>query len=171
MILVIYFLNFLSPWTSPPIVEFHPIHASICEVKYNEGKFLFEVSLKVYLDDLETAVKNEGYAPLNLGSSQENKSSRDHLAAYLDKYFSISLNGQKLSSTFVGKELSDDYMAVWCYVEYPAKVSKGQKYTISNRVLLDLYSDQRNIMDMKMNSVQEEHMIFNPANSSWSFTY
>jgi hypothetical protein len=81
------------------------------------------------------------------------------------------MDGHKLVSKFVGKELSDDFLAVWCYIEFPTTVSKGQKCTISNRILLDLYSDQRNIMDIRMNSTQKEYTIFDPSNSSWSYTY
>ena len=140
-------------------------------MKYNETASAFQVSIKIFIDDLELAVQKEGLSPLHLGSKKENESTEINLAAYLNKYFTIKLNGQNLDTKFVGKELSDDFLAVWCYIEFPATISKGQKYTISNRVLLDLYSDQRNIMDIRMNSTQKEYTIFDPSNSSWSYTY
>ncbi|MEP6646775.1 MAG: DUF6702 family protein [Saprospiraceae bacterium] len=149
----------------------HPIHASICELRYNEGESSFQVSVKIFIDDLEVAIKQEGYPPLNLGSDKENEDAKTHLAAYLDRYFQIVLDGKKLEARFSGKELSDDYLAVWCYLEFPAAVSRGQKCTITNRVLLDLYSDQRNIMDIKMSTTQSTHTIFDPSDSSWSYTF
>ncbi|MFZ1676273.1 MAG: DUF6702 family protein [Saprospiraceae bacterium] len=171
MLLLFYIITILSTFTSIFSVDAHPIHASICELKYSEKDAAFQVSVKVYIDDLEVAMKNEGYPPLNLGATLENELTQEYLASYVDKYFTITLNGHKLVSKFVGKELSDDFLAVWCYFEFPATVSKGQKCTISNRILLDLYSDQRNIMDIRMNSTQKEYTIFDPSHSSWSYTY
>lgn len=168
-----FLLSIFSYLLITPILstDAHPIHASICELKYSEKDVAFQASVKVYIDDLEIAMKNEGYPPLNLGATSENELTQEYLASYVDKYFTITLDGHKLASKFVGKELSDDFLAVWCYIEFPASVSKGQKYTISNRILLDLYSDQRNIMDIRMNSTQKEYTIFDPSNSSWSYTY
>ncbi|MBK9984917.1 MAG: hypothetical protein IPP15_21565 [Saprospiraceae bacterium] len=171
MILLFYIISFLSPFTSILRTDEHPIHASICELKYSEKDAAFQVSVKVYIDDLEVAMKNEGYPPVNLGATTENTLAQEYLASYIDKYFTITQDGHKLTSKFVGKELSDDFLAVWCYLEFPATTSKGQKYTITNRILLDLYSDQRNIMDIRMNSTQKEYTIFDPSNSSWSYTY
>lgn len=171
MILLFYFINLLSPFTSDLTAGAHPIHASICELNYSEKDAAFQVSVKIYIDDLGAAMNKEGYPALNLGSTSENELTQEYLASYLDKYFTITLNGKKLVLKFVGKELSDDFLAVWCYIEFPATVSKGQKCTISNRILLDLYSDQRNIMDIRMNSTQKEYTIFDPSNSSWSYTY
>ena len=140
-------------------------------MKYNESASAFQVSVKIFIDDLDVAVQKEGYPSLHLDAKQENKNTEEYLAAYINKYFTIKLDGQNLEAKFVGKELSDDFLAVWCYIEFPASISKGQKYTISNRVLLDIYSDQRNIMDIRMNSTQKEYTIFDPSNSSWSYTY
>jgi hypothetical protein len=171
LILLFYIINLLSPFTLNHAVDVHPIHASICELKYSEKDAAFQVSVKVYIDDLEVAMKKEGYPPINIGATPENEHTQEYLASYVDKYFTITMDGHKLVSKFVGKELSDDFLAVWCYIEFPTTVSKGQKCTISNRILLDLYSDQRNIMDIRMNSTQKEYTIFDPSNSSWSYTY
>ena len=171
MIFLFNILSFLFPPALIHTTEAHPIHVSLCELKYSDKDVAFQVSVKIYIDDLEVAIKNEGYPPLNLSADKENDLTQEYLASYIDKYFTISMDGHKLVSKFVGKELSDDFLAVWCYIEFPATISKGQKYTISNRILLDLYSDQRNIMDIRMNSTQKEYTIFDPSNSSWSYTY
>jgi len=171
LILLFYILSYLSPISSLYSTEAHPIHVSICELKYNESASAFQASIKIFIDDLEVAVMKEGYPSLNLSAKPENENTESNMADYINKYFTIKLDGQNLEAKFVGKEISDDFLAVWCYIEFPATVSKGQKYTITNRVLLDLYSDQRNIMDIRMNNTQKEYTIFDPSNSSWSYTY
>ncbi|MEO6131496.1 MAG: DUF6702 family protein [Saprospiraceae bacterium] len=152
-------------------VESHPIHVSICELRYNEANSSFQVSLKIFIDDLEVAIKKEGYPPLGLGSGTDNEDTQTYLASYLDKYFYIDIDGKKLTPHLEGKEVSEDFLAVWCYLDFTATVSRGQKCTITNRVLLDMYSDQRNIMDIRMSKTQSTHTIFDPFDNSWSYTF
>ena len=149
----------------------HDLHVSMCELKYDDVSSSFQVSLKIFIDDLDKGVIKEGYPALNLGSGKESELTDEHLISYIDKYFSIEIDGKKLSPTFIGKELSDDYQAVWCYIEFPAEISKAQKCVLTNRILLDIFSDQRNIMDIRMNSTQKAYTILDPDHPSWSYTF
>ncbi len=173
MSFLFYFLSLrlLSPTTDTWNSEAHDIHVSMCELRFNEESSSFEVSIKIFIDDLEMAIKKEGYTPLNLGTTKENELTEEHLASYLDKYFFIEIDGKKLSAHFVGKEISEDYQAVWCYVEYSAEINKAQKCTLTNRILLDIYSDQRNIMDIRMSKTHKAYTILGPGHSSWSYTF
>jgi len=143
----------------------------MCELRFNKESSSFEVAIKIFIDDLEVAIKKEGYPALNLGSNKENELAEEHLASYLDKYFSIEIDGKKWTPHFVGKEISEDFQAVWCYVEYSGDISKAQKCTLTNRILLDIYSDQRNIMDIRMSKSHKAYTILEPGRSSWSYTF
>ena len=154
-----------------PFTFVHDIHVSMCELRFNEASSTFEASIKIFIDDLEVAMKKEGYPPMNLGSTHENPLAEEQLASYIDKYFSIEIDGKKLNPHFVGKEISEDYQAVWCYVEYSKDTGRSQKCTLTNRVLLDIYSDQRNIMDVKMNKAHSAYFILDPNHSSWNYTF
>jgi len=116
-------------------------------------------------------MQKDGYPALNLGSKNEDALAEEHLGTYLDKYFFIDIEGKKITPHFVGKEISEDFLAVWCYIEYSAQVTKTQKFTLTNRILIDMYSDQRNIMDIRMSSTQKDYTILDPAHSSWSYTF
>jgi hypothetical protein len=149
----------------------HPIHVSMCELNYNETSSSFQVSLKIFIDDLELSMKQEGYPPLNLGSVKEDTLAQEHLLSYLNKYFFIEIDGQKLVPKFVGKEISEDFLAVWCYIEYPAVIARGQKCTLTNSVLLDMYNDQKNIMNISMGKTQKDYAILDSGHPSWSYTF
>ena len=149
----------------------HDIHVSMCELQFDEQTSAFQVSIKIFIDDLEIAMKKEGYPPLNLGSANENELTPEYLESYIDKYFSIEIDGKKLSPHFVGKEISDDFQAVWSYLEYPGEISKAKKCTLTNRILLDIYNDQRNIMDIRMSKSHKAYTILEPAHASWSYTF
>ncbi len=167
----ILFFKLLIPFHTFVITDVHPIHVSMCELTCNEETSSFQVSLKIFIDDLDASMKNGGYQPLNLGSNKEDTLAGEHLTSYLDHYFFIEVDGQKLTPRFVGKEMSDDFLAIWCYIEYDAPVTRSEKCTVTNKILLDMYSDQKNIMDIKMSKTQKDYTILDSGNPSWSYTF
>lgn len=149
----------------------HDIHISVCEVRYNAQAASFQVSLKIFIDDFERAMSKEGAPALHIGGTAEIMDADSYIVSYLNKHFSISLDGSALASSFAGKELSDDYLAVWCYFEFPAKLSGVKQCSMSNDVLFALYEDQRNIMDIRMNSSHKDYTIFQSGRSTWSYSF
>jgi len=143
----------------------------MCELRYNESSSSYEVALKIFIDDLEVGIKKEGWSPLNLGTKNENELTEEHLISYINKYLTIDVDGKRWSPQFIGKELSEDYQAVWCYLKYQGDVSRAKKYVVTNRILFDIFEDQRNIMDIKMNKTHKAYTILDPDHPSWSYTF
>lgn len=157
--------SFASP--GPP----HDIHVSVCELKYNSNTTSFQASIKIFIDDLQRAASKEGAPEMRIGDDAELKNANDYIAGYLKKHFHIELDGTGLSPVFAGKELSDDYLAVWCYIEFPATLSGVKNCTVTNDVLMALYEDQRNIMDIQMTASHKDYMIFQPDHCTWSYSF
>jgi hypothetical protein len=149
----------------------HDIHLSLCELRYNELSSTFEVSIKIFIDDLETAIGKENHSALRIGTQNEAPEADELIASYLSKNFSIDIDGVKLKGSFLGKELTDDMLAVWCYVEFPVKKSQPQKCVLSNNILFEIYDDQRNIMDIRMSRSHKDYTIFERGRNTWSYTY
>lgn len=148
----------------------HDIHVCISEVRWNEASASFEVSIKVFIDDLETALSREKVTGLYIGTPKETKDADTHIASYLDKHFHIAMDGIRLPAEFVGKEVAEDYLAIWCYVEFPG-FKEPKSCTVSNDILFELYEDQRNIMDIRMSKTHKAYTIFDPAKSAWNYTF
>jgi hypothetical protein len=159
----------LSSWVSA--TKAHDIHVSVCELRWNEESGAFEVSVKIFIDDLERALAKEGAPGLFIGTPRETEEANRYIASYLQKHLTIDVDGTRLVPDFVGKEISDDLLAVWCYVAFPAKMSRSKKCTLSNDILLELYDDQRNIMDIRMNKSHKDYTIFQPGHTTWTYTY
>ena len=151
--------------------EDHDIHLSLCELRYNEASSAFEVAVKIFIDDLEKAIEKEGASHLQIGSDQEDALADEHIARYLDKFFSITVDGTRLKPEYLGKEMTDDRLAVWCYVEYSKDVHGALSCTFSNRILLDIYDDQRNIMDIRMSKSHKDYTILESGKSTWSYKF
>ena len=167
--LIILLSTCLSTWVSA--TNAHDIHVSVCELRWNEESGAFEVSVKIFIDDLERALALEGAPGLFIGTPKESAEASRYIAAYLRKHLTIDVDGTRLTPDFVGKEISEDLLAVWCYVEFPANLSRSKKCTLSNDILLELYDDQRNIMDIRMNKTHKDYTIFEPGRTTWAYTY
>ena len=149
----------------------HDIHISVSEVTWKSESASFEVSIKIFIDDLETGLMKAGQGTgLKIGTEKESAKSDDIITAYLDKHFHINMDGIQLPVEWVGKETTEDYKAIWCYISYPG-IRDPKKCTISNDILFEIYDDQRSIMDIRMTSTHKAYTIFEPGKSSWSYTF
>lgn len=169
ILLTILLSSCISSWVSA--TKAHDIHVSVCELRWNEESGAFKVAIKIFIDDLERALSIGGAPGLFIGTPKESGEANRYIASYLQKHFTIDVDGNRLVPDFVGKEISDDLLAVWCYVEFPAKMSRSKKCTLSNDILLELYDDQRNIMDIRMHKAHKDYTIFQPGRSTWTYTF
>lgn len=149
----------------------HDIHLSICELRFNEKSASFEVAIKIFIDDLEKAIQQNGPGNLRIGTSQESSTADEAIAYYLDRNFTIEIDGVKLKPDFIGKEITEDMLAVWCYIEYPQLITSGKKCLLSNNILLDIYEDQRNIMDIRMSKTHKDYTILASGKNTWVYHY
>ena len=128
---------------------FHAIHVSKCEIQFNEEASTFEVAVQIYVDDLQTSLTKLGSPDLHLCTDRESKQADSVLKIYLEKQLTIDADGKALKSTFIGKEPSEDHIAVWCYIEFKSPATFKQ-LKVKYDVLMDLYDDQKNIVNIKV---------------------
>ena len=132
----------------------HAFHTSITEMRYNPKDKAFEVSLRVFTDDLEktlsTINQNKKFVIDN------NDKSDVFIEPYIRKHFIItSPKNQKLNYQYVGKEKEGD--ATWIYLEMPVNEPlKGSK--IQNDVLIDMFDDQTNIVNIFLNNEKKSYL-------------
>jgi hypothetical protein len=148
----------------------HDIHVSMSEVRWNEESSSFEVSIKLFIDDFETALAKQNLTGLNIGTEKESANANQAITDYLEKHFRITLDGANLDAQFLGKETTEDYKAIWCYVEFPGTKNPKQ-CRMYNDLLFEVYDDQRSIMDIRMNSTHKAYTILEPGKNTWSYTF
>lgn len=148
----------------------HDIHISLSEVRWNPETTTFEVSVKIFIDDLELALAKQNVLHLQIGTPKESAEAENEIEKYLRQHFTITLDGKKLEPHLLGKEVTDDFQAIWCYVEF-AGPAMPKTCTIDNSILFEMYDDQRNIMDIKMSSKDKSYTFFDPKHHTWSYTF
>ena len=142
-----YFLLLLLPFfANPPIA--HEFHISKCEIAYNETDQAIQISLHVFIDDLEEALAAKGLKNLAIGLDEETAEAEQHIADYLAERFEISIDGQQYDYYFLGKELSEDLQAIWCYLEIE-NITSVKQLTVRNQILTQTFDDQKNIISIR----------------------
>ena len=152
MKIFLYFLLFGLFYTNPDLEKVHPIHISRSEINYDSEAKSLQITLHVFIDDLEDAMKTEGLPIPKIGTKGELKNSDQLILEYFrKKYQFLNAQNEILQYNWIGKELGDSPLALVCYLEIE-NIKSIQKITAKNDLIMDLYDDQVNIMETFLNN-------------------
>lgn len=156
--MMVYFLIGIYFWLWPAPETLHDIHMSKTEVFYNQENQSLEVSMHLFIDDLEDAITSYGVDPLYLETAKESDSSSAFIKEYVERFFKIRVDGKDVAFDFIGKEADYDLIAVWCYFEGKG-VDINSEVEVENRLLLDLYQDQKNVVTFIANKLRRFYLL------------
>jgi len=126
---------------------FHPVHVSVSNVDYSEKNKSFEISIKIFVNDLEQIINSKYNVKVNLGKADENRNSADLINQYITENYSIIINNKtKLKNKLIFKEKKIIEDSIWLYYEYKGVKKNVKTLTIKNSILTDLYKDQNNLL-------------------------
>ncbi|MEE9371493.1 MAG: DUF6702 family protein [Saprospiraceae bacterium] len=161
MLLFISFLLSLSLFNGETL---HQYHLSNTEVRYNQEESALQITTRIFIDDLEETLNKMGHTALFLCTEKEPEHADGLVSQYLKERLLLSVDGELLEFTYLGKEISDDLIAVWCYLEV-LNVNPQQNIEVENNVLLASFDDQKNIVNVKTDSGKRSMFILkNGAN-------
>jgi len=127
----------------------HPIHLSLTEVQHNTAAGTLEITHRIFIDDLEAAIEQQYHIKSYLASNKEIPGAEKYIRAYVEQKFILYVDGKPVKLQIIGTEYETD--AVWVYVE-ASQVPQAKNFRVVNKILLDLYEDQTNIVSFKANS-------------------
>jgi len=123
----------------------HEFYVSLSEIRFNPESRALEVSLRIFPDDMDRAMKEHFGINASLVTELEHKSADSLLEIYLHNLFRVELNGVSVPLTYLGKEAESDVM--WCYLESLPR-EKPVEITIYNSILCEIFEDQVNIIQV-----------------------
>lgn len=128
----------------------HPLHVSVMEIAHDTNEKELEITLRVFTDDLETAIRNQLNQP-EVTILEPIGSTTDKLTwAYLQGKLNVTLDGKKQVLKYLGHEKDEDAMVFYIQVQ---PVKAWETIELKNSVLTELYSDQSNLVNV---TVKEE---------------
>jgi hypothetical protein len=123
----------------------HQFYVSLSEIRFNTESERLEVSLRIFPDDMDRALKEHFGINASLVTELEHESADSLLEIYLNNLFLIELNGVSVPLAYLGKEAESDVM--WCYLESDPQ-EKPVEITVSNSILCEIFKDQVNIIQV-----------------------
>jgi hypothetical protein len=133
-----------TSWTLSP----HALHISKTLIEWTPAKKEVQISVHLFIDDLEKSLAQKGLTKLGLGTDKESAQAQAALTAYLTEHVKVWVDQKALAFSFVGKETTKDLQGLYCYLVV-SNVKSLKSLTFQNAVLLDLYDDQQNMIEFK----------------------
>ena len=139
----------------------HPLRLSLCDIEYTASKQSLSINLKLFLTDVNEALVFDPYSK-ELAFCQPNESAQANklLLDYLNQFFHIKTNGQRIDLHIKRKKLSGegDNTALWIYFEH-TQSQPLKALEIKNAVFTDLFFDQNNIVYAHINGESKSLML------------
>ncbi len=133
----------------------HPVHFSVINMEYNESEEAFDISIKLFTDDLEKIIDYNNKTVLNLGKENQVKECNMLIDRYVKSNFVIVFDKKGVSKKLKQNKITvnNNDKATWIY--YTLKSKKPHKVTVRNTLLNDLYNDQKNLFIFTCKKFQE----------------
>ncbi len=125
----------------------HPFHVGVYEVFHNGETGKLEITMRIFIDDVELALQKEGHENFAFSSESDQKTAANrYLGEYLLKRFSIKIEDEEIKLNFLGYEPEND--VVLCYIE-SEPVKEIGKIRIHNEILFDVEDEQINLIHFR----------------------
>lgn len=122
---------------------FHKFYVGVFQVNYAAEKKMIQITSRIFIDDLNNGLEKQYHKKTFVGTEKETQADVDLLKKYLAEHFSIKINGQPKTITFLSKEVeAADVLVCYCRIK---DIGKFKTIEISNTILVDWNSEQQNI--------------------------
>lgn len=128
--------------------DMHPYHVGSVEINYNAKTKTFEISARLFLDDLENGLNKKYNQSFRFGDEKSKEAIDKALENYFSEYFKLKNNNKLLKVKYLGYE--EDKEAVNVYLESEV-TEEPKKVETAVSLLYNLYNDQMNIVHIIVN--------------------
>jgi hypothetical protein len=128
------------------VLYLHPIHVSIAEIEHNEQAKALQITLRIFIDDLELSIRNKLNAPeLDLLNPGGQKNTDQLVSEYLREVLKLKVDKKSVVTNYLGHEIEGPAMI--CYIEVE-NVRKFKTIEVTNRAIHETHDDQSNLVNV-----------------------
>ncbi|WP_299889048.1 DUF6702 family protein [uncultured Lacinutrix sp.] len=138
----------------------HKYYVSITKIEYVKEKQSVQIITRIFIDDLERLLKERYDEKITLASNGDEKEIDNYIKKYLLSKLKITIDEKETEVVFIGKEYDED--VVQCYLEIE-NVERINSFSITNKILFDIFNDQKNIVRTSINK-RNKSFILIPEN-------
>ena len=125
----------------------HKYYVSLCEIEFIKEKQSIQITLGVFIEDLEFTLNKNSGKQLNLGSKIEVGNIDDYYKKYLNEHLQISVNGKNQPYKFIGKEYDGDIVRFYLEIN---SIKELKSIEVTNNILIQEFDNQKNIVKIKV---------------------
>lgn len=142
-----------------PMLSFsvlHKYYLSLTQVEYIKEKESLQITMNVFVDDIERVLESRNDVVLNLNTEQQNEAADEYFRIYLEECLKVDVNGKPLSYQYLGHQFEGD--VVYFYIEI-GDVKSISTLSIQNKMLMDAIPEQQNLVKLKVNGTFKSLML------------
>ncbi|SHG09630.1 hypothetical protein SAMN05444396_104292 [Flavobacterium segetis] len=140
----------------------HKFYVSLYQVNYAAEKKMLQITARIFVDDLESALSKKYQKKINLGSQKETEQDMIFFKKYMNEKFVIKVNGQSKIINFLSKEMDGDVLICYFNVKDIPKINSLEVF---NAVITEGNSEQQNIMHFSILGVKNT-LLFTESSST-----
>jgi len=134
----------------------HKFYVSTTNIEYVKEKNTLQIITKIFTEDIEQALQARYNPSITLDSKKETETDENFLKKYLLQKIKIKVNGKPVIPSYLGKEYDIDIAKIYFEIE---NVSELQSIEIENKVLIDMFPEQQNIIHLKTSDYKRSLML------------
>lgn len=147
-----------KPLIMPANGYLHAFHISKTDITHKTAEKSLQITMHIFIDDLELALEKQGHKKLFVGTEKEVAQAKTLIEQYLRANFLVSINGKNCVYQWVGKETSTDKQALWIYLE-ATNIKEVKQISVENKVLTELFADQKNIVQVNVPAKKQGYFL------------
>ncbi len=159
-------LVFLGIWFLPLLSSFsgaHKFYVSVTNVSYSEEEESLQIISRIFIDDLEKALKTRYEVDTHLATPDESEAAETYIERYFKSKFTVWVNGNPSEYTFLGKRYDNDLIV--CYIEVTGLRKEGlQSLGIQNEILTDIFEEQKNLVHFDVLGKKKSYVLIRENN-------
>ena len=133
---------------------------------YITGKKI-DFVMKLYFDDIEDALRLKNGFSISIDKNQKLNSNYEYVEEYISENFKIYFNSEKVDLIFLDKKIINDVLELKTSIQFEDKIINIK---IKNKILLDVYDNQSNIVFIK-NLEKKKYYKFDISNTEKNINY
>ncbi len=133
---------------------FHPLHISVTSIEYESNKESIIISMKFFRDDFKAVIEQNYSIEINSQDCIMNKNDSISIKNYIIGHFSMKFDEDIIPDDFKIEEIKCNKESIWI-ISVIDNIKEFNKLEIKNTLLLDLYTDQKNLLIIKKNKIEK----------------
>ena len=132
-----------------PLLSFsaHKYYLSLTQIEYRSELHSVQITINVFMDDIEEALNKKYNIDLQLTSKNELKDNDVYFKKYLKEKLHLKVNTASRDFNYIGKKYDGDLVYFYLEIENVKEVSTIE---ITNKILTNHFPQQENLIKSKV---------------------